>query len=44
MGIGLAVCQSIILAHGDRIIVENVPGGGALFRFCLHPASAAEPA
>jgi signal transduction histidine kinase len=39
MGIGLAVCQSIIAAHGGRISAANHPDGGALFRFSL-PAAA----
>ena len=35
MGIGLAVCQSIVSAHGGRFEAENDPAGGAVFRFCL---------
>ncbi len=35
MGIGLAICRSIIAAHGGSIAVSNVPGGGARFRFVL---------
>ena len=35
MGIGLAVCRSIITAHGGRIAVSNHPEGGAQFRFTL---------
>lgn len=35
MGIGLAICQSIITAHGGRIAVSNHPEGGAQFRFVL---------
>jgi two-component system sensor histidine kinase KdpD len=34
-GLGLAICQSIIKAHGGRIWAENRPGGGAIFRFTL---------
>lgn len=34
-GIGLSVCSSIIKAHGGEIFAENIPGGGALFRFAL---------
>lgn len=34
-GIGLSVCASIIKAHGGDITAENLPGGGALFRFWL---------
>ena len=35
MGIGLAVCASIINAHGGEIHAENLPGGGAAFYFTL---------
>lgn len=38
MGIGLAVCQSIIAAHGGTISVSNHPEGGALFQFSLPAA------
>ena len=34
-GIGLSVCATIIRAHGGDITAENIPGGGALFRFWL---------
>jgi two-component system sensor histidine kinase KdpD len=35
VGLGLAICQAIIQAHGGRIWAENRAGGGALFRFTL---------
>lgn len=35
MGIGLAICQSIITAYGGSIVASNHPEGGALFRFTL---------
>lgn len=43
MGIGLAVCQSIIAAHGGSIDASNHPDGGARFRFSL-PAAPPMPA
>lgn len=41
MGIGLAVCQSIIVAHGGTISASNHPDGGAQFRFVLPAAGTA---
>jgi PAS domain S-box-containing protein len=35
MGIGLAICRSIIEAHGGRIEAGNLPHGGARFSFTL---------
>jgi len=35
MGIGLAICQSIITAHGGSIHAANRPDGGARFWFSL---------
>lgn len=35
VGLGLAICQSIIEAHGGRIWAENCKGGGAKFTFTL---------
>lgn len=35
MGMGLAICKSIITDHGGRIWAENHPGGGAIFFFEL---------
>lgn len=34
-GIGLSVCATIIRVHGGSITAENIPGGGACFRFTL---------
>ncbi|MGH6617400.1 PAS domain-containing sensor histidine kinase [Sphingomonas sp.] len=38
IGIGLAICQSIITAHGGGIVAANHPKGGAIFRFALPAA------
>jgi len=35
LGIGLAICQSIISAHGGTIAASNHPDGGAIFRFTI---------
>lgn len=40
MGIGLAICRSIVAAHGGSIIASNHPAGGAEFRFVLPIAEA----
>ena len=40
MGIGLAICQSIITAHCGSIAASNHPDGGAQFRFVLPATSA----
>jgi signal transduction histidine kinase len=34
-GLGLAICQSIVLAHGGQILVTDAPGGGARFNVYL---------
>lgn len=47
-GLGLTICRGIVAAHGGRMWVEPVEGGGAAFRFILPlegptlPASPAE--
>jgi two-component system sensor kinase FixL len=35
MGIGLSICQRIVEAHGGRIGMESVEGGGTRFLFTL---------
>ena len=37
-GLGLSIAAAIVAAHGGRIDVEDVPGGGALFRVSLPAA------
>lgn len=37
LGIGLAVCRSIIESHDGSLRVDNNPEGGACFRFDLNP-------
>ncbi len=38
VGLGLAICRTIIAAHGGKIWAENREGGGAVFRFTLSAA------
>jgi len=35
VGLGLAICASIVKAHGGQISVWNSPSGGAVFNFTL---------
>jgi signal transduction histidine kinase/integral membrane sensor domain MASE1 len=39
MGMGLAICRSIIEAHGGRLGVENAVDGGAVFTFTVKMGS-----
>ena len=43
IGIGLAICQSIISAHGGSISGSNRPNGGAHFHFSLPVPQVAVP-
>jgi two-component system, LuxR family, sensor kinase FixL len=38
LGIGLAICHSIITAYGGSMTAANDPAGGAHFRFILPAA------
>ncbi|WP_158805856.1 ATP-binding protein [Acidisoma sp. L85] len=40
LGIGLAICHSIITAHGGSMTAANDPAGGAHFRFNTSGCSA----
>ena len=41
LGLGLAICRSIVADHDGRLSVESRPGSGAEFSFTLPAASAA---
>ncbi len=43
VGLGLAICRTIINAHGGKIWAENREGGGAVFRFTLSAAGLPPP-
>ncbi|HSE43915.1 MAG TPA: PAS domain S-box protein, partial [Gemmatimonadales bacterium] len=40
LGLGLAICRSIVAAHGGRLWADNSPVRGATFHLVLGPASA----
>src|SRR3712207_7779997 len=35
MGVGLAICRTIVKGHGGRVRAGPKPGAGAVFRFTL---------
>ncbi len=39
-GLGLSIAKTFVEAHGERIWVEDVPGGGARFAFTMPAATA----
>jgi two-component system sensor histidine kinase KdpD len=42
-GLGLAICKTIVAAHGGQIAARNRPAGGAAFEFSLPAASGDTP-
>jgi signal transduction histidine kinase len=42
VGLGLAICKTIVEAHNGPIWVEDNPGGGSVFSFVLHSADRQE--
>ena len=42
MGVGLAICQTIVAAHGGKIWAEPNPTGGTIFRFTVERAAEGE--
>ena len=44
LGMGLAISHTIVEAHGGRLLAENDPNGGAIFRVHLRTDQPGTPA
>ena len=42
VGLGLAICRTIVDAHHGQIWVEDNPNGGSIFSVALQPAASEE--
>ncbi len=43
MGLGLSICKTIVEAHGGKLVFEDAPEGGTIFRFSLRKAPKEHP-
>ena len=43
MGVGLAICQTIVAAHGGKIWASTNPNGGTVFSFTLERSEPEDP-
>lgn len=44
MGLGLAICRTVIESHGGRLWADTLPEGGACFQFRLRCRASSRPA